>query len=66
MNWFKKRLPESVTDNERQAEQLKARIISKPHKLEKDAQKLNDLLLADGITLKIFYATGGDARGRRG
>lgn len=62
MSWFKKRLPESVTDNERQAEQLKARIISKPHKLEKDAQRLNDLLLADGITLKIFYASGGDRR----
>lgn len=62
MSWFKKKLPESVIDNERQAERLKARIIAKPQRLEKDAQKLNDLLLADGITLKIFYASGGDRR----
>lgn len=62
MSWFRKKLPKSVIDNERQAERLKARIIAKPQRLEKDAQKLNDLLLADGITLKIFYASGGDRR----
>lgn len=64
MIFFKKKVPSTVRANELRAERLKAQIIAKPHQLEKQAQRLNELLLADGITLKILYATGGDRRGK--
>lgn len=64
MIFFKKKLPSTVKANEIRAEKLKAQIIAKPRKLEKEAQRLNELLLADGITLKILYATGADHRGK--
>lgn len=59
---WRKKLPASIKSNEVKAERLKAKIIKGPHKVEKEAQRLNELLLADGITLKVFYATGGDKR----
>lgn len=65
MNFFKKKLPAEVRTNEIKAERLKKQVIAPHRQLEKDARHLNELLLADGITLKIYYATGGDLRSKR-
>lgn len=65
MNFFKKKLPVEIQLNEAKAEKLKKQVIAPHQQLERDARHLNELLLADGITLKIYYATGGDLRSKR-
>lgn len=59
---FKRKLPPVVTQNNVKAEKLKAKIIEGPKKVEKESQRLIDLLVADGITLKILYASGAGRR----
>lgn len=62
MRFFHKPITDTVLENEREAKKLKEQIIKPTIRVERDAARLNKLLLADGITLKIFYATGGDRR----
>lgn len=59
---FWRKVPPVVEQKNKEAEKLKAQILQGPKKVEKESQRLIDLLVADGITLKILYATGAGRR----
>lgn len=62
MLFRKKKMPPEAEHMNQQADQIKAGIVKRSDKVTEDTDRLNKLLLANGITLRIFIATNGDKR----
>ncbi len=63
MNPFKKR--KIVDDKHEQAEVIKAEILHSVDKVSEETERLNKLMAANGYTLMILIATGGDRRRKK-
>lgn len=59
---FGKRAVREAEQVEKEVKKLKAQNVEKISKATDSSARLHALLKADGITLKIYIATGGDKR----
>jgi hypothetical protein len=65
MRFFKVKHNPRVVEKNRQAEEIKAEIVERADKVSRETERLNKLMRANGYTLMILIATGGDNRRKR-
>lgn len=62
MMFFGKRAVRKAADLDKEVEKLKAENVKRIDKVTSSSTRLHSLLKSNGITLRIYVATGGDKR----